>query len=211
MPAAENINHNWVTVGKPTEGGCVYAALYSSDLELPEDATTSMSTFDDFVSLGDLSSDGFTESNSKTKTDHNNWGNETVLSTTSEETNTYNLAFIEVDRASVAKLRYGSQNVTEDTDGSVKSIEGKTGVDEEWALVIDELESSGYLRRTVVERAAIDSFEDIAHNSENLLAYGMTFKALKGKGNIFNIYRAKPATGSTGSTGATGDTGLEEG
>lgn len=208
MATLQPIDHSLVTVGKPKEGGCVYAAPYGT-VEMPTDATTDMSTLSGWESVGDLSSDGFTESNSKSNTDHKNWDNKTVLSTTNDESNTFKLNFIEINRPVVAKLRYGSNNVEVGDDGSVSHISGKVGVDEEWSLVIDELESNGFLRRSCIERAKADSFDDISHNSQNLIAYGITFKNLAGTVNDFDVYRAKPATGSTGSTGATGQ-GLEE-
>ena len=51
-----------------------------------------------------------------------------------------------------------------------------------------------YLRRTVVPRAMVDSFDDEAHQKGSLLVYGMTFTALAGDdGAAYHIYRAKPA------------------
>lgn len=193
MAELENIDHSLVTVGQPTDGGCVYVSPYTPDLTLPTDAETKMNTLTDFKSAGDLSQDGFTKANSKTKNDQKNWNEETVLSNTSEETNTYKLAFIEINRPVVAELRYGIGNVETGEDGSVSEITEKVGVEDEWAIVIDELESNGYLRRTVIERASIDSVDDESHNKSGLVTYGMTFKVLKGKGDIVKQYRAKPA------------------
>lgn len=193
MADLEPIDNNLTTVGQPTAGGCVYVA-FKANPTLPSDATTKMDTLTDFVSLGDISENGFTEANARSKNKHKNWNGDVVRTSISDEENTYKLEFIEPNRPSVAKLRYGSGNVEAGTDGSVSHIKGVLGTDEQVALVIDELESGGFLRRTVIPCATIDSFDDVAHQKGSLLVYGMTFTAVKGTGNIFDIYRAKPAT-----------------
>ncbi len=192
----EPIDNSLTTVGQPTTGGCVYVA-FGENIELPTDATTKMSTFTDFESLGDISENGFTESNSRSKNKYKDWNGDVVRTSISDEENTYKLEFIEPNRPSVAKLRYGTDNVEAGTDGSVSHIKGVLGTDEQGALVIDELESGGFLRRTVIPCATVDSFDDVAHQKGSLLVYGMTFTAIKGTGNIFDIYRAKPATTTT--------------
>ena len=191
MADLEPIDNNLTTVGQPTAGGCVYVA-FKANPTLPSDATTKMDTLTDFVSLGDISENGFTEANARSKNKHKNWNGDVVRTSISDEENTYKLEFIEPNRPSVAKLRYGSGNVEAGTDGSVSHIKGVLGTDEQVALVIDELESGGFLRRTVIPCATIDSFDDVAHQKGSLLVYGMTFTAVKGTGNIFDIYRAKP-------------------
>lgn len=193
MADLEPIDNSLTTVGQPTAGGCVYVA-FKANPTLPSDATTKMDTLTDFVSLGDISENGFTEANARSKNKHKNWNGDVVRTSISDEENTYKLEFIEPNRPSVAKLRYGSGNVEAGTDGSVSHIKGVLGTDEQVALVIDELESGGFLRRTVIPCATIDSFDDVAHQKGSLLVYGMTFTAVKGTGNIFDIYRAKPAT-----------------
>ena len=192
MADLEPIDNNLTTVGQPTAGGCVYVA-FKANPTLPNDATTKMDTLTDFVSLGDISENGFTEANARSKNKHKNWNGDVVRTSISDEENTYKLEFIEPNRPSVAKLRYGSGNVEAGTDGSVSHIKGVLGTDEQVALVVDELESGGFLRRTVIPCATIDSFDDVAHQKGSLLVYGMTFTAVKGTGNIFDIYRAKPA------------------
>ena len=159
------IDNNLTTVGQPTAGGCVYVA-FKANPTLPSDATTKMDTLTDFVSLGDISENGFTEANARSKNKHKNWNGDVVRTSISDEENTYKLEFIEPNRPSVAKLRYGSGNVEAGTDGSVSHIKGVLGTDEQVALVIDELESGGFLRRTVIPCATIDSFDDVAHQKD---------------------------------------------
>lgn len=191
MAELKDIDNSLVTVGQPTTGGCAWIC-FGKPAKLPTDATTKMSTLTDYQSLGDVSENGFTEAASRTKNKFKNWNGNTVLTSISDEVNTYKIEFIEPNRPSVAKLRYGSANVEAGEDGSVSHIKGVLGTDEQVSLVIDELESNGFLRRTVVPVATVDSFDDVPHQKGSLLVYGMTFTAIKGEGNVFDIYRAKP-------------------
>lgn len=192
MAELKDIDSSLVTVGQPTDGGCAWVC-FGKPAKLPTDATTKMSTLADYVSLGDISENGFTEANARTKNKFKNWGGNVILTSISDEENTYKIEFVETSRPAVAKLRYGSGSVEVGTDGSVSHIKGIVGTDEQVSLVIDELESNGYLRRTVIPVATIDSFDDVPHQKGSLLVYGMTFTAVKGDGNVFDIYRAKPA------------------
>ena len=74
-------------------------------------------------------------------------------------------------RPVVAQLKYGSGNVEVGTDGSVSHIKAVVGTSEKVAIVIDELECNGFLRRTVVPCAMVDSFDDETHQ-KGLKAYG---------------------------------------
>lgn len=187
----KDIDTSFVTVGKPTDGGCVYTSFNDSPT-FATDATTKVSSLDgNWESLGDLSEDGFTISNSMTVNDFKGWHGSVVLTSRSDEKNQIKLAFIEVNRPSVAKLRYGAKNVQTGEDGSVSHIKAKTGVDAIIPLIIDELESNGYLRRTVIKRAKVDSFDDIPHQQGSLLVYGATLTILEGE-EAFDIWRAKP-------------------
>lgn len=191
MAINETYDNSLVTVGQPAEGGCCWTD-FSESPTIPADATTAMAS--PWVSLGDLSENGFTEGKSVTSNKLKGWRGSVVLSVISDEENTFQAEFIEVNRPSVAKLRYGAGNVTEGEDGSVSKISAKIGVNQTVPLVFDELESNGFLRRTVVKKASIDSFDDVPHQKGSLMVYGMTFTALDtGDGEPVVIYRAKPS------------------
>ncbi len=78
-----------------------------------------------------------------------------------------------------------------DENGDVTHIKAVVGTGVAVPLVFDELESNGWLRRTVVKKATIDSFDDVPHTKGSLLVYGMTFTAIDDDG-FYDIYRAKP-------------------
>lgn len=194
MATLEDIDTSLITVGQPTEGGCVYVCI-GTPASLPTDATTKMSTLTDFESCGLISENGFTLAKSVTKSKHKEWGGKNVLTSTTEKEITFKLEFLEISRPVVAKLKHGSKNVTVGDDGSVSHVK-EVGIeaDEKVALVIDELESNGYLRRTVIPCATVDSFDDEAHTKGSLLTYGMTFTVLVKDNTNYDEYRAKPAT-----------------
>lgn len=192
--AINDIDSSLTTTGKPVDGGCVWVA-FEKPKALPTDATTKMSTLAEFVSLGELSTNGFTESKSVSTTDHKGWHGTVVRTSIDEVTNTYKIECIEPNRPAVAKLRYGAASVTEGNDGSVSKISDKGYDGKPVPLVIDELESDGYLRRTVVKAAVVTSFDDVAHKRGALMAYGFTFTANEPEDGsaAIEIYRAKPS------------------
>lgn len=190
--ALSDIDTSLITVGQPSEGGCCWTS-FAENPTLPTDAVAKMSTLTGWESLGELSENGYTESKSVTESKFKGWHGSVVLAAISEEENTYKAEFIEVNRPSAAKLRYGSKNVETGADGSVSHIKGKPSAGDKIPLVFDELESNGYLRRTVVRKASIASFDDVPHQKGSLMVYGMTFTAIEVDGQAFDIYRAKPA------------------
>lgn len=190
--ALENIDYGQITVGQPTEGGCVFLSFDMN--KTPTDATTKMSTVTGFESLGDISENGFTISTSRTTNDFKDWNGDTVLTAVSEEKTQFKIEFLETSRPAVAKLRYGKENVAAGTDGSVATMKSYVGTQQYFSMVIDELESNGWLRRTCIPKCTIDSFDDETHQKGSLLVYGMTITALKTNDPLFTVYRAKPAT-----------------
>lgn len=190
MVALKPIDDTLVTVGQPTEGGCVYTS-FAENPTLPTDAVTKISTLSDIESLGDISENGFTEVKSISSTKHNNWNGDAVASS-ALTTNTYKLEFIETSRPSVAKLRYGLKSVkVDEASGSVSQIDDTGESSPVVPLVIDELESNGWLRRTVIPRAIVESMDDVPHQKGSLIVYGMTFAVLKSDKPLISIYRAK--------------------
>lgn len=192
--AIQDIDNTLVTTGKPVDGGCMYTN-FSDDASLPTDATTKMSTLTGWESLGEISDQGLTISKSATSNKFKGWHGTVVLAEISDEEHTLKVEFIEPNRPAVAKLRHGTTNVEEGDDGSVSHIQGIVGTGTSIPIVVDELESNGYLRRTVIPKATVDTFDDEPHQRGALLVYGMTLTMIdKGDGKLFDIYRAKPTT-----------------
>ena len=193
--AISDIDSTLVTVGQPVEGGACWAAFGTPDA-YPTDAAAKMSTIVGYESVGELSTEGFTEGKSINSTEHKGWHGTTVLTDIDSTTDTYKASLIEVSRGTAAKLRYGSANVTVDAaTGAVSKIEDKGNGGEDVSLVFDELESNGWLRRTVVKRCRVTSLDDVPHKKGALMEYGMTFTVLDPAdgGARIVVYRAKPA------------------
>jgi hypothetical protein len=193
--AETNIDTSLMTVGKPTEGGCVYVS-FNTDCTLPTDATTKISTLTDFKSVGDISENGFTEARSIDSEDIKDWGGTTILTLINGDTTTFQTEFLEVNRDVACKLRYGKDAVTTGTDGSVSEVKYKSYAGDPVVLVIDELETNGAIRRTVIKSAVVTSFDDITHQKGSLMVYGMTFtaNAPKDGSEPVVIYRSKVAS-----------------
>lgn len=189
-----DIDANLTTVGKPAEGGCCYTNFGASPI-FPTSATDKMSTLSGWESLGELSTDGFTESKSVSKTELKGWHGTTLRVADGDESKKMKAVFVEVNRPSAAKLRYGTANVAAGADGSVSNIKDKFGVDVTVPLLFDELESNGYLRRTLVRKANVTGFDDVPHKRGDLLVYGMEFTVLDPGNGLtpVEVWRAKPA------------------
>ncbi len=187
-----------VTVGKPVEGGCCFTS-FAENPTLPTAATSKLSN--DFVSLGELSENGFTESTESNSTDFKGWHGKNLLTEVTDQKTKYKGEFVEVDRLSVAQLRYGKDNVTVDaTNAETYSAINVADIPSTPVpLIFDELESNGWLRRTVIPKAKIDSIDDVPHQRGSLMLYGMSFTAeVDANGVAAYIYHAKPAAAPAG-------------
>lgn len=187
------LNPNYVTTGAPVDGGAAWTSFVEG-ATLPTSATTKMSEQADFVSLGELSPDGLTLKTDVKSVDVDGWHGKTVLSVIKKETNTFEVTFIEVNRESVAKLKYGEKAVTAGDDKGVAKVLGGRFDGRPHPFVFDELENSGYLRRTVFKRAVVTGFSDETHTKGDAVAFGLTFTALEPSDGSepYAIYRAKP-------------------
>ncbi len=174
MAELNELNSSLVTTGTPVDGGCAWTSFEDSPT-LPTSATQKMSELSGFESLGELSDQGFTEGRDVSTTDHKGWHGSVLLTSVDSETNTVKAEFLEVSRPAAAKLRYGADAVTTGTDGSVSKIVAKKYKGKAVPLVFDELEADGFLRRTVIKKAVVKTFDDIPHQRGSLLVYGMTF------------------------------------
>lgn len=183
----------YVTVGQPVEGGAAYVS-FKPAATLPDDASTKMSTLADFSPLGEFSDNGYTKSVSVTSNKFKGWHGSVLLTQISEEENTFKLELTDIDRATVAKVRYGESAVTTDTGGNITKIDPTTVPSVVTPIVIDELLSNGRLRRTVFPCPKIDSIDDETHQKGSLLVYGITFScATDASGRPYYIREAAPA------------------
>ena len=176
--AVAELDSSLATVGQPKEGGSAWVSFASAPT-YPTDATAAMSTLTSYSSLGELSTNGYTEKKDKSTNEFSGWHGSTILTCTDKTKNTIKCEFVEVDRVEAAKLRYGQANVTADTDGSWKQINDTDSDEDEVSLVFEELESNGHLVRTLIKRCKVTSLDDVPHKRGELVVYGMEFTVLK--------------------------------
>lgn len=196
-----NINPENVTTGSPVEGACCFTSFAASP-SLPTTAVAQLG--EDFENLGEISDQGYTKSVNLTSSKFKGWHGTVLLTKVEGEENTFKTEFTEVERPSVAKIRYGVNNVTTDeTTGEITAIDPKITPSVTVPLVFDELLSNGRKRRTVFPRATIESIDDEPHQNGSLLVYGMTFSAnVDAQNRPYYIREATPTgTGNSTPTG----------
>ena len=198
MPVTlEDLSNQLVTTGKPVEGGCAYVS-FSNTPSYPTDATTALGS--DWVSLGELADDAWTLRKSITTNSFTGYHGKKLLDEVATEEYTAHFNFVEVNRPAVAKLRYGEGNVEESaTDGSVSHITLKSGGLKARPIVVEELESSGYKRRTLLRTAMPTSFDDVPHQRGSLMQYGADFSLAEDPDDgAGDLWRAAPVTAGNG-------------
>lgn len=159
----------YVSTGAPNVGGYAYTAPLGSTL--PTDASTALDAV--FVSLGFISEDGVTNSNSPESEDIKDWGGTTVLSTQTSKDDTWKFTLIESKNANVLKMVYGEDNVTGDLSTGL-TIKANSDELSYAAYAFDMVMRDETKKRIVLPNAKVTEIGDISYTRSDVIGYEIT-------------------------------------
>lgn len=160
-----------VTAGKPKVGGAISRAATGSTL--PTDATTSLASA--YKSLGYISEDGLTNTNSPETAEVKAWGGDVVLKPQTGKSDTFQFTLIETINDEVLKAVYGSTNVT--VSGNKITVRANSTEAEEAIWVADMILRNNLLKRIVIPKGKIVELGEISYKDNDVTGYQVTLQA----------------------------------
>lgn len=159
-----------------TGKGAVTGALFRAPIgtTLPTDASTDLNAA--FKSLGYISEDGMTNSNSPSSNEIKSWGGVVVATVSAEKTDTFAVSLIEGTNIEALKTVYGDDNVTGTLSTGIKitSSNDDLGYNE----FVFEVIYGEALHRIVIPKGKVTAVGDIVYNDSDAVAYPITITAV---------------------------------
>lgn len=163
-----------VYAAMPRATGALFRAPIGSTA--PTDASTVLDP--EFVDLGYIGEDGFTESNARDTDKKKAFGGATVKVLQTDYTSTVQFAFMESVNGDVLRAVYGDDNVTiDDTSGEIEIKKNKMTLPRSmW--VIDTVDGEMF-RRNFIPNGQITEVDDITLTHTDTITYTVTIEAFE--------------------------------
>ena len=161
-----------VTAAKPKVGGAVHRAPLGTPL--PTDAKSELDKA--FESLGYISSDGLTNSNSPSSENTTAWGGDTVLTQQTEKPDTFAYTLLEALNPAVLKSVYGDKNVTGTLETGI-TVQANSQEQADCSWVIEMVMKNKAVKRIVIPDAAVTAVGDITY-AKSAVGYNTTLTAV---------------------------------
>lgn len=172
-------NTSNVSYAKPKVGGAVY--IGATNATMPTDGKA---TLTGFTSLGYISEDGLTNSNTPSSETVKAWGGDTVLTLSTEREDTFSFTLIEGLNTEVLKLVYNDDNVTGSSLSTGITVSAKNDAMKEHSFVIDMVLADSVLKRIVIPKAVVTEVSDISYKDNEAIGYSVTITALAGSDGV---------------------------
>ena len=165
------VNSANVAAGKPKRTGAIYSAPIGTTL--PTDATTALG--EAFVSLGYASDEGVTRSIERTVENIRAWGGDTVLTTQTEYTETFEFELIESLDATTRKEVFGQANVTGTLAAGMTTISNSAELPER--VYVIEMVMKNAVSRIVIPHGKISELGEVNYVDDDAIRYPVTITA----------------------------------
>ena len=184
--AASTLHQEWVTTGKPYEGGIDAigaGALYrgpensQGNASLPSNATSAFPT--GYNGLGFISQDGLTNAPSAESASIKAWGGTEVINTTTGYAETYQFKCIEL-QPEVLKMVWGDDKVSGTRAAGMEVTHSRKGFDQIHVFSAVVVHVDGSISRQVIPKGKLQSVDAIAYKDDEPVGYNVTIAALPG-------------------------------